>query len=247
MNSDNTISDYVPNKTRSKSLTTLPNVPNPTINEKEEQQSSEDTLKEPNQPNSCSPLNDIEYVVGEDNINFNKEHKDSNLNPVCRFYKKGTCKHGIKGKNCPFVHPKACQKLLKNGNKGPKGCKDGIRCKFFHPRMCSTSIQRGECFDVACSYAHVKGTKRKQIPKKTESKSESEDFLRIMDNFKSEIMGILQEKFKTNTYHLPPPHPIQQPTNMFQPTNFLQPTMIRNQPFPHSISMCTKIINSQFK
>ena len=95
--------------------------------------------------------------------------------------------------------------------------------------------KKGEYFDNACLYAHVKGNKRKQIPKKTDSKSEPEDFLKIMDNFKLEIMGILQEKFKTHTYHLHPPHLIQQPKNMFQPTNFLQPTMISN---------CIKAISS---
>ena len=38
---------------------------------------------------------------------------------VCHFYKKGKCKHGLKGCNCPYSHPKACPKLLKFGNKAP--------------------------------------------------------------------------------------------------------------------------------
>ena len=42
---------------------------------------------------------------------------------ICRFYKKGFCKHGFFGKNpvdgvneCPFLHPKVCPKLLNHGH-----------------------------------------------------------------------------------------------------------------------------------
>ena len=66
-------------------------------------------------------------------------NSDAAIKKVCRFYQQGNCKHGRKGLDCPFDHPKACRKLLKYGNKGT-GCKDGSKCINFHPRMCSNSI-----------------------------------------------------------------------------------------------------------
>ena len=80
---------------------------------------------------------------------------------VCKHYKKGRCKHGLKGRNCNFSHPKACPKLMKFGNKGPNGCKQGVSCPNFHPRMCASSLRYGECFVDSCTFTHIKGTKRK--------------------------------------------------------------------------------------
>ena len=81
---------------------------------------------------------------------------------VCRFYAKGTCTHGVSGKNCAFEHPKACPKLLKHGTKSPRGCNLGKKCQMFHPKMCPSSITKAECFDKDCKLKHVKGTKRSE-------------------------------------------------------------------------------------
>ena len=79
---------------------------------------------------------------------------------VCRYYKTGTCKHGVSGKNCSFAHPKPCEKLLKHGTRNPRGCNLGKNCKMFHPKMCSSSITKSQCFQKNCKLKHVKGTKR---------------------------------------------------------------------------------------
>ena len=64
---------------------------------------------------------DLSRVAEPQTENTNPQNEASN-NIVCRFYKKGRCKHGLHGRNCIYYHPKACSKLLKFGNKVPKGC-----------------------------------------------------------------------------------------------------------------------------
>ena len=98
--------------------------------------------------------------------NPDSSQHNQNYVPICNFYKKGKCKHGIKGKNCNYRHPKACVKLMRYGNKNPKGCIAGSKCTDFHPRMCSSSIKTGECFNTTCAFVHVKGTKRKPSSRK---------------------------------------------------------------------------------
>ena len=141
--------------------------------------------------------------------------------PTCKHYVRGWCKHGIKGKNCPYSHPKACTKLLQHGNKLPRGCNKGSKCKNFHPRMCSSSISDGICLKPNCSYVHVRGTKREnkkvdrtstKIPenrdtevisqhsKQSQNKTSAhdndptQDFLKIMHNFKMEIIKLMDVK-----------------------------------------------------
>jgi len=113
---------------------------------------------------------------------------------VCHFYKKGKCKHGIRGKKCHYNHPKACTKLMRHGNKGPKGCNNGTKCLDF-----SSSIRNNECFNETCTFVHVKGTKRRPPPMKSTSKSrnlQESDFLKLLDNFRTEMMTAIQENLK---------------------------------------------------
>ena len=70
----------------------------------------------------------------------------------------------MKGKDCPFMHPKRCSKLIKHGTKADKGCNHGKKCDDFHPKMCPMSIAKGVCFDDRCTLCHVKGTRRKKAP-----------------------------------------------------------------------------------
>ena len=123
----------------------------------------------------------------------NTTNKDnfSDETPVCNFYKKGKCKHGIKGKNCQFKHPKACTKLLKHGNRSPKGCSAGTKCAMFHPRMCSSSIRKGECFNLDCTFTHVKGTKRNPFNNQSNNTKQTQDFLKILDNFRTEMIAMI--------------------------------------------------------
>ena len=166
---------------------------------------------------------------------LNKTH---NTPPTCRFYVKGKCKHGIRGKNCQYNHPKACPKLMKYGNKGPRGCNAGANCAQFHPRMCSSSITSGACFNIQCTFAHVKGTKI--MPKKSDpppknhsDTNDSVDFLKILDNFRLQMISFINESLK------PPPqaHPAQEASKLdnqqrYQPQVTIPPSHHkRNQNF----------------
>ena len=79
---------------------------------------------------------------------------------TCKHYKNNKCRFGISGKDCPFLHPKRCSKLMNHGTRANKGCNKGNKCKDFHPKMCPLSISKSECFDASCTLCHVKGTKR---------------------------------------------------------------------------------------
>ena len=83
----------------------------------------------------------------------------------------------MKGKDCPFLHPERCKKLLVHGTKQPDGCNLGRKCQHFHPKMCPSSITKRVCLDEKCQLTHVKGTNRKQEPKiknKPEQKKSTE-------------------------------------------------------------------------
>ena len=86
--------------------------------------------------------------------------QDQQEGPICRYYRRGNCRHGPLGKDCKYRHPKPCRKLLNHGIKGENGCRLGGRCTMFHPRMCNNSIRKGECLVESCRYMHIKGTKR---------------------------------------------------------------------------------------
>ena len=142
---------------------------------------------------------------------------------ICNYYRKGSCRHGRKGIDCKYAHPKPCKKLMQHGNKGPRGCKEGRNCQSLHPIMCADSISKGECFNDKCHNIHVKGTKRKGNVKKVcyeemESRtgehsqetcgdkseqyprthtSTKHDFLDMFHNFKREIMEAMDLKINT--------------------------------------------------
>ena len=79
---------------------------------------------------------------------------------VCPFYRKGTCRFGIAGRQCPKTHPPACKKLLRHGNRAPRGCTEGRNCDKYHPTMCQSSLRKKECFNADCKLVHITGTKR---------------------------------------------------------------------------------------
>lgn len=79
---------------------------------------------------------------------------------ICRFYNKGSCKHGVAGDECSFSHPEVCRKFTKFGTRQPRGCNLGKKCKFHHPVMCIYSLRKGECQNNRCSFRHLLGTKR---------------------------------------------------------------------------------------
>ena len=87
--------------------------------------------------------------------------QDTNkLNTTCRYFRKGSCKHGMKGRECRYTHPKVCSKFTQHGTRKDRGCNLGKRCKYFHPQMCLESLRKGQCFSTKCPFNHIKGTKR---------------------------------------------------------------------------------------
>jgi len=146
----------------------------------------------------------------EESDDTKDDTKDVPKAQVCNFYKKGKCKHGLKGRNCNYKHPKACQKLMKFGNKGPNGCRMGVKCPDFHPRMCSSSIKQGKCFNPSCPFAHIKGTRKN--PSTDDNKNQDlqhnranrsnfqnkeMDFLFILEKLKSDILQEMDQKITT--------------------------------------------------
>ena len=146
--------------------------------------------------------NDTSEGIGRTENTTNKAN-DSDDIPVCNFYKKGKCKHGIKGKNCRFKHPKMCTKLLKHGNKSPKGCSAGTKCTMFHPRMCSSSIRKGECFNLDCTFTHVKGTNRNPSNNQVNQNHQTQDFLKILDNFRTEMITMISNNLTVRKVQQP--------------------------------------------
>ena len=148
---------------------------------------------------------------------------------VCRHYKRGKCKHGRKGEACDYSHPKPCRKFMEHGNRSPRGCQGN--CKSFHPRMCSRSLKKGECLNDDCTFAHVKGTKRKkdnnrekapgeqrkidhldknELPCKDHADKGKDDFLYLLHDFKTKIMETMDNKLNTMMTTLMTPRAYQQ-------------------------------------
>ena len=87
--------------------------------------------------------------------------RENNGNKICRFYLRGTCKHGKKGTNCTYDHPALCFKFTTKGDLNG-GCKKGNECKYVHPKLC-WSLKTGKiCRKNNCHFYHVKGTVIKQ-------------------------------------------------------------------------------------
>ena len=86
--------------------------------------------------------------------------------PVCRYYKRGTCKHGANGRIngiCAYAHPKYCRSFVMYGNRSPRGCSKGESCNAFHPKICYNSLKDGACYNTSCKHRHLKNT-RKELP-----------------------------------------------------------------------------------
>ena len=79
---------------------------------------------------------------------------------VCKFFSKGSCKHGQSGENCNYAHPEVCRKFTQHGTRKPRGCNLGKNCKFLHPVMYIHSLRKAECMNNRCSFRHILGTKR---------------------------------------------------------------------------------------
>ena len=135
--------------------------------------------------------------------------------PICKFYRKGTCRHGISGKGCPNRHPPACKALIQHGKRGPRGCTNGNKCKEFHPKMCQQSLKARECLTLDCPSRHVAGTKRTtskrtnftgEVKGKSRGDKLMTDFLEAaLQELEIRLMEAMDSKMKT--LHNPPTAP----------------------------------------
>ena len=114
---------------------------------------------------STSELNSTSLDSTNQPLSGNNSQKQSQKK-ICAHYRRNQCRFGMKGKDCPFLHPERCKKLLAHGTKQPDGCNLGKKCEHFHPKMCPNSIAKRLCLDDKCQLTHVKGTARKKEPKK---------------------------------------------------------------------------------
>ena len=112
-------------------------------------------------------------------------------------------------------HPKPCPKLIRHGNRGPRGCSAGTNCDKFHPKMCPQSLSAGECLTTDCKLRHIIGTQRttsrqanrdgNQVSQKKKSRSNDNanaDFLDAIKSLKKEIMEAMDAKIATITTQL---------------------------------------------
>ena len=125
------------------------------------------------------------------------QHLQQTHRNICRFYRQGTCKHGLTGR--PQEHPRPCRRLMKHGNHSPQG----RACEYFHPKMCPTSLSKRECFKADCKLKHIMGTKWKQPAVSQEANRTSTDdastpdrnyFLEAMQAMRMEIMSALNQR-----------------------------------------------------
>ena len=95
---------------------------------------------------------------------------------TCALFMKGECQYGIKGKDCPDLHPKPCKLYMKWGNIHENGCKNGageenepgiVKCdKGVHSTVCPESLHF-RCDKQDCPFKlHILKSHKKK-PKKT--------------------------------------------------------------------------------
>ena len=188
--------------------------------------------------------------------------KTNKNKPVCSYYRKGQCRHGISGKGCTRAHPTLCRKLMNSGTKGPRGCTKGKDCDRFHPKMCPSSISHRECLNDLCSMYHVKGTQRlnsrqqpsKVLPqspnpqdKQTEHQKKQplnpgadpqEAFLEMLRDWKKEIMVTIDQKIqeacsRTPTPAAPPTHLLPYHPQGHPTGHLIPPGTVMMQGYPH--------------
>ena len=88
-----------------------------------------------------------------------------NSEKVCKFYRKGSCKHGKSGKSFVYSHPLTCKKFEFFGYK-EGGCKDR-KCNKLHLSLCKIFMKHLTCkYGDKCKYFH---------PRKLQSKYQNQN------------------------------------------------------------------------
>ena len=184
---------------------------------------------------------------------------------ICSFYRKGNCKHGLRGNGCNYHHPPMCKKFINHGTRNPKGCNLGKNCENFHPKICSSSLTKSECFTHDCKFRHIKGTKRKksQEPRKPNGNSDSKKenhnnehndahFLDVIRCLKEEIIQQMETRIASisnqiqlnnQTRLITPQQPIIPPS--YQKQNQMTQPPYTNQQAMYTIHQLFKINSNQ--
>jgi hypothetical protein len=141
--------------------------------------------------------------------------------PICKYFRNGNCRFGIRGKGCQHDHPPLCRKLMAHGTRGPRGCSLGNDCVRFHPKMCSSSLSRQVCLNDDCGSYHIKGTRRSNsrlqdnnVSQKSQAAQnqtpnpQKNDFLDMLNSLKKDILEAMD--LKIQAAQLRPQQPVQQ-------------------------------------
>jgi hypothetical protein len=137
------------------------NLLTPTSKRKESVSFGDDTLDEPKK----NEQSEEEERVQEENEE-EPTKVDYSAKKVCKLYLQMKCPHGLTGKReidgarCKHNHPPRCHKYCGHGPKHRLGCNKGKSCKYYHPVICKFSMRDRRCFNLDCSYTHLKGTER---------------------------------------------------------------------------------------
>ena len=100
---------------------------------------------------------------------------------VCKFLKKGICRHGISGKNCVHYHPPYCRNFQKWGEDNTLGCQKGSQCKFYHPELCPAKASGRRCETQGCKLHHIK-SRRSAIRNQTRNANPNREVPPISPN-----------------------------------------------------------------
>lgn len=134
--------------------------------EKERDFDNTDNEKEPGNENIIEPdEHEAKHSAGKQGdtqtTDVNRNHtNDKRKEKVCYYYRNNKCKYGLRGWDCPYAHPRLCNRYKVNGHDPVRGCKKGKDCTYLHPPICYGSEKKRECFNVECKKLHLKGTRR---------------------------------------------------------------------------------------
>jgi hypothetical protein len=206
----------------------------------------------------CNKLHPKTFTLnshGNDLANDGNEvQRSEDQRPMCRFFLRSRCKHGISGQECRFQHMKVCRKFLNNGRHRQYGCNKGQSCENFHVKMCYSSLNERVCVKQDCRFHHLRGTRRyeehqnsheHQVHKNSENSSSHENrtsqsatnawnpptenpFLLITKQLSAQFAEMQrQQSFILNTIQMSNPHQLQPPQQMPNP---LQPQPSQHVP-----------------
>ena len=160
---------------------------------------------------------------GDDEEESTPTFKYTITKDTCKFFLKTRCKNGISDKNCKYKHLPVCNRLMRNGIKGPFGCQRGKDCEFYHPHMCRESLKFKTCSRDQCKYYHVRGTV-KNVPEAPEQQTEESitperhenAFLGTLQQLQQQVFQI-QQQLNTQENRRMQPHQATQPSATTQP------------------------------